>query len=72
MLNEYTSRYLAAQHRDELLREAERDRLARAVTASDEKGAAVRSAGALQVSLFTHLRRAFRGHNVAPAAGKPQ
>lgn len=70
MLNEYTSRYLAAQHRDELLREAERDRLARAVTASDEKGPAVRSAGALLMSLFARVRSAFHGHHAAPAAGK--
>lgn len=70
MLNDYSAQYLAAQHRDELLRQAEQDRLAQAVKASDTAGRAAEAPDTLRVSLFAHIRQAVHSQGVAPAAGK--
>lgn len=70
MLNKYSSEYLAGQHRDELFREAERERLGQAVTASDTVVRAAEAPDARRVSLLARIRRAFHGHHAAPAAGK--
>lgn len=51
MINYPATQYLAAQHRDELMREAERDRLARVAT-----GAADRSARHLMSDFGRRLR----------------
>ena len=39
MINYPVTQYLAAQHRDELMREAERDRLARVATGAADRSA---------------------------------
>jgi hypothetical protein len=68
MVNDYSAQYLAAQRRDELLREAERDRVARAVAEHAETGRAPRTAGAPQLSLFARIQSAVRGQSTAAPA----
>lgn len=66
MLNYRTTQLLAAEHRAELMREAEQERLARAATAG-HVSAVLHAVEVLQRALFTFARRTAHRHSVAHA-----
>lgn len=70
MLNYRTTQLLAAEHRAELMREAEQERLVRAAT-TGRVSATRHALESIQHALFTFVRRTAHRHSVAHADTRP-